>query len=143
MVMTENVHDYPRPPRVEPTAKRIRIVHGGTVVADSTRAQRVLETTQPPAYYLPLEEIADGALEPSGGPTTFCEWKGDATYYDVLGVERAAWTYLDPTPGFESIRGWVAFYPGRLDECSVDGERVRPQENTYYGGWITNDIEGI
>jgi uncharacterized protein (DUF427 family) len=142
MVMPENVHDYPRPPRVEPTAKRISIVHGGTVVADSTRAQRVLETTQPPAYYLPLEDVAEGALEPSGGPTTFCEWKGDATYYDVLGVERAAWTYLEPTPGFESIRGWVAFYPGRLDECTVDGERVRPQENTYYGGWITSDIEG-
>jgi uncharacterized protein (DUF427 family) len=143
MVMTENVHDYPRPPRVEPTAKRIRIVHGGTVVADSTRAQRVLETTQPPAYYLPLEDVAEGALQPSGGATTFCEWKGDATYYDVLGVARAAWTYLDPTPGFESIRGWVAFYPGRLDECTVDGERVRPQENTYYGGWITSEIEGV
>ena len=144
--MTESVWDYPRPPRLEPTAKRLRIVLGGAVIADTTRAHRVLETSHPPVYYIPAEDIVAGALEPVAR-TTFCEWKGNASYFDVVGgdgarVARGAWTYLNPSPGFEPIRDAVAFYPAQMDECTVDGEVVGPQAGGFYGGWITKDIVG-
>lgn len=78
--------------------------------------------------------------------TTWCEWKGQATYYTVVvsdrQIENAAWTYPEPTRGFESIRGYIAFYPHLMDACYVDGEQVRAQEGGFYGGWVTNDIVG-
>jgi uncharacterized protein (DUF427 family) len=143
----ESVWDYPRPPRVEPSARHVRVVFGGGVIAESTRAHRVLETSHPPVYYVPLEDVVTGVLEPLRGRTTFCEWKGIASYHDAIGadgrrVERAAWTYLDPSPGFEAIRGAVAFYPALMDECTLDGEVVQAQECGFYGGWITSEIEG-
>ncbi len=145
--MTESVWDYPRPPRVEPSGKRVRVMLGGAVLADTTRAYRVLETSHPPVYYVPLEDIASGSLEPSRGRTTFCEWKGEASYFDVIGgdgrrVERAAWTYPDPASGFEAIRHAVAFYPQLMDECTLDGEHVEAQEGGFYGGWVTSEIVG-
>jgi uncharacterized protein (DUF427 family) len=143
--MPESVWDYPRPPRIEPSSKRVRVRLGGAVIADTVRAHRVLETSHPPVYYAPLEDVAPGSLEPSRGPGSFCEWKGEATYFDVIGgdgrrVERAAWTYPDPTPAFEAIRSTVAFYPGLMDECTLDGEVVEPQKGGFYGGWITSDL---
>ena len=144
--MTESVWDYPRPPRVESSPRRIRVVLGGETIVDSTRTQRVLETSHPPVYYVPLEDVAPGVLEQSGGGTTFCEWKGVASYYDLSAggqtVERGAWTYRDPVPGFEAIREAVAFYPARMDACYVDDELVEAQEGTFYGGWITSDVVG-
>ncbi len=145
--MRESVWDYPRPPRIEPSGKRVRVVLGGTVIADTARAHRVLETSHPPVYYVPLDDVAPGSLEPSRGRTTFCEWKGVASYFDGIGgdgrrVERAAWTYHDPSPGFEAIRDAVAFYPGLMDECTLDGERIEAQEGGFYGGWITSEIVG-
>src|SRR5437868_13205280 len=106
--MTESVWDYPRAPRVEPSAKRVRVVLGGSVIADTTRAHRVLETSHPPVYYVPLEDVAPGSLERSRGRATVCEWKGVASYFDAIsgdgrGVERAAWTYHDPPSGFQAI----------------------------------------
>jgi uncharacterized protein (DUF427 family) len=144
--MTESVWDYPRPPRVELSARRVRVVLGGAVIADTTRSHRVLETSHPPVYYVPLEDVADRALQPVGR-RTFCEWKGDASYFDVIGgdgrrVSRGAWTYLAPRPAFAVIRDAVAFYPGLMDECTLDGERVDAQPGDFYGGWITSDIVG-
>jgi uncharacterized protein (DUF427 family) len=140
----ESVADYPRPPRVEPVAKRIEVVLGGLTVADTTSALRVLETTHPPSYYVPVEDVLDGALVPSTGRTTVCEWKGVATYFDVVAggvlAERAAWTYRDPAAGFEELRDRVSFYCGPFDACLVDGERATPEARPYYGGWVTADI---
>jgi uncharacterized protein (DUF427 family) len=145
--MPESVWDYPRPPRVEPSGKRVRVVLGGTVIADTTRTHRVLETSHPPVYYVPLEDVVPGSLERSRGCVTFCEWKGVAAYYDVIGgggrrVERAAWAYHDPASAFEAIRDGVAFYPGLMDECTLDGEQVEAQAGGFYGGWITSEIVG-
>lgn len=143
--MAESVWDYPRPPRVEPAGRRIRVVLGGETIVDTTRAQRVLETSHPPVYYIPFEDVRAGALEPAGGRTTFCEWKGTASYYDVVGggkhADRAAWTYPDPFAGFEVIRDAIAFYPAAMDACYVDDELVAPQPGGFYGGWITSDVE--
>jgi uncharacterized protein (DUF427 family) len=145
--VTESVWDYPRPPRVERSERRLRVVLGGAVIAETSSAVRVLETSHPPVYYIPLDCIADGALEPSGGAGSYCEWKGQAIYYDVIApgprrAHRAAWGYPDPTPGFEQLRDTVAFYPAAMDECTVDGEVVAAQPGDFYGGWITSEITG-
>jgi uncharacterized protein (DUF427 family) len=136
---------YPRPPRLEPTSRSLRVVLDGNVIARSHGAFRVLETSHPPNYYLPPGDVADGALARSGG-ASFCEFKGQAHYFDVRSgnrVERdAAWGYDHPSPGFEPIRGYVAFYPGRMDACFVDDELVIAQPGRFYGGWITADIAG-
>ena len=143
----ESVWDYPRPPRVERSGRHIRVLLGGAVLADTTRSLRVLETSHPPVYYIPLADIIPGALEPSGGRGSFCEWKGTAIYYDVVGsegrrIERGAWGYPKPTPGYERLIDTVAFYPVSMDECTVDGERVSAQAGDFYGGWITSDVVG-
>ena len=134
--MTESVWDYPRPPRIEPTARRIRVMHGGQTIADTTTALRVLETTHPPVYYVPLTDVVASALTPSRR-NSFCEFKGSARYFDVAGVADAAWTY-DEGP----LTGHVAFYASKLDDCFVDDEKAKPQEGGFYGGWITSDLVG-
>jgi uncharacterized protein (DUF427 family) len=120
-------------------------VLGDRVIAESARAKRVLETSHPPVYYLPLEDVATGVLAPTSR-TTVCEFKGAARYYTVHGggrvEENAAWSYPLPSPGFEALADHVAFYPNRMDECTIDGERVRAQAGDFYGGWITSDIGG-
>lgn len=141
----ESVWDYPRPPRVEPSAKQVVVVLDGVEVCRTTRALRVLETSHPPVWYLPVEDWRPGHLEPGEG-SSFCEWKGLATYLDVVAGSRresgAAWTYPDPVPAFAALRRTVAVYPGRMDLCTVDGEPVRPQEGGFYGGWVTDDVVG-
>ena len=141
----ESVWDYPRPPRVEPTDELVEVVLGGQVVARTTEALRVLETSHPPTYYLPRSAYAEGVLEPVHG-SSFCEWKGHAAYFDLVAgdrrASRAGWTYPDPAEGFEAIRDHVAVMPGLVEECRVDGERVTPQAGGFYGGWITSRVRG-
>jgi len=145
MTVTESVWDYPRPPRVEPTTARIVIRLGGEIVADTTEAVRVLETSHPPVYYVPRSAFADGALEPAAG-SSFCEFKGGARYLSVRGgsqlAERAAWYYPSPSPGYEQLVDRVAVYPSPMDSCEVDGEIVTAQEGDFYGGWITSAVTG-
>ena len=140
----ESVWDYPRPPRLERTARHIMVALAGQTVADTMRARRVLETSQPPSYYIDPADVRTELLV-SSTATTFCEWKGLASYYDVVVgdtvAEAAAWTYRSPTPAFEAIRGHLGFYAQLLD-CSVDGEAVVANEGTFYGGWITGDVVG-
>ena len=141
----ESVWDYPRPPRLEAVAWRILVRHLGVTIVDAPRAVRVLETSQPPAYYV-APEFVDLDRLTVNDHHTFCEWKGTATYADVtvgdVVVPRAAWSYPTPTTDFESIVGWWAFYAQLLDECSVDGELVVPNEGSFYGGWITANVTG-
>jgi uncharacterized protein (DUF427 family) len=141
----DSVWDYPRPPRVEETARHVRVIFNGEVIADTHRARRVLETSHPPAYYIPPEDIRMETLSETGR-RTWCEWKGQASYYSLsVGrkqVAHAAWFYPNPAPGYEAIAGYVAFYPGKMDACTVDGERVQAQPGDFYGGWITGDTVG-
>lgn len=141
----ESVWDYPRPPRVDPSGERVEVTFGGGVVASTTASLRVLETSHPPAYYLPYAAFAEGVLVPVAG-STYCEFKGHASYFDVVagGVRapRAAWTYRDPSPGFEALRDYVSVMPGAMDQCTVDGEVVHPQAGGFYGGWITARVTG-
>ena len=141
----ESVWDYPRPPRLEETRESLVVELGGRVIASTTRGWRVLETSHPPTYYLPPDAFVAGALREVSG-SSFCEWKGQATYFDLVtdGVvaPRAAWTYWTPTPGFEAIAGAVAVMPAGVDRCLVDGEVVQPQPGEFYGGWITGRVVG-
>jgi uncharacterized protein (DUF427 family) len=141
----ESVWDYPRPPRVEPTTERVVVRLGGTVIADTTDAVRVLETSHPPAYYLPRSAFIDGALEPTAG-SSLCEFKGSAKYLTIKGgnaaAERAAWYYPTPSRGYEVLVDRVALYPGPMDSVEVNGETVIPQAGGFYGGWITSRVVG-
>ncbi len=141
----ESVWDYPRPARFEPTTRHLRVVFAGEVIAETRSAFRALETSHPPTYYIPPGDVLAACLHPIAR-TSICEWKGRASYFDVALNGRvaasAAWTYADPTPDFRAIAGHIAFYPGPMDACYVDGERVTPQEGGFYAGWITSHVVG-
>jgi uncharacterized protein (DUF427 family) len=141
----ESVWDYPRPPIVEPVAERIRVEFAGIVVADTTRGLRVLETSSPPAYYLPPADVRTEFLHLMAHHTV-CEWKGLATYWtlSVRGREQeaAAWSYPSPGEGYAELRDYLAFYAGRTDACFLGDEQATPQAGDYHGGWITSKIAG-
>jgi uncharacterized protein (DUF427 family) len=141
----ESVWDYPRPPRLEEFTGSITVELGGRTVASTTRAWRVLETSHPPTYYLPGSAFVDGALRPADG-ASWCEWKGEATYYDVVTDTRAAlhaaWTYREPSRDFAPIAGAFAVMAAAVDRCTVNGEDVIPQPGGFYGGWVTSWIAG-
>lgn len=138
--------DYPRPPRIEPSSELVEVIHAGHVVARTTGAVRVLETSQAPAYYLPPTDVDPNVLVPSAN-RSHCEWKGAATYWSLIVpgadlVPDAAWSYPHPTPAFAAIADYVAFYPQLVDECRVDGEVVSANEGGFYGGWVTSRVVG-
>lgn len=141
----ESVWDYPRPPRLERSDEHVVVTVLGEVIADTRRAWRVLETSHPPVYYVPREDVRTDLLRPGGRPTV-CEFKGVASYWDVVVgddvVHEAGWSYPDPTPGFAGLRDAVAFYPQRVESATVDGEKVVAVEGSFYGGWITSRVTG-
>lgn len=141
----ESVWEYPRPPRVEASSQHIQVVVSGRIIADTRNAKRVLETSHPPVYYIPPGDVAMELLT-ANRQSTFCEFKGQAGYYDLeqdgRRISNVAWFYAQPSPGFEQLRDYLAFYPSRVDACMVDGELVQAQEGDFYGGWITANIVG-
>lgn len=141
----ESVWSYPRPPRAERIASRVVIRFGGEVVVDTDDVVRVLETSHPPVYYVPISAFAEGSLTPAEG-SSYCEFKGAARYFDVRGggstAKRAAWNYPNPSGGYDELAGRVAVYAGPMDACEVDGETVIPQPGGFYGGWITSTVVG-
>ena len=146
--MPESVWDYPRPPRVEPSGRRVRVVLGGAVIAEHDPGAPCPGDEPPAGVLRAARGRRPGALEPSSRSChASASGRASASYFDVIGgdgrrVERAAWTYLDPAPAFETIRDAVAFYPGLMDECTLDGELVEAQPGGFYGGWITSEVVG-
>jgi uncharacterized protein (DUF427 family) len=141
----ESVWDYPRPPALVASDEEVIVVLGGVEICETRTSWRVLETSHPPTYYLPQNAFVDGALRPARGHS-FCEWKGDASYFDIVGGERTAvkagWYYPHPTGRYGALRHHVALYAGAMDYCLVDGERVVPQPGGFYGGWVTSAVSG-
>ncbi len=141
----ESVWDYPRPPRLEPSAKHVQVYFAGELVADSRRTLRILETSHPPTFYIPPEDVRTELLTQTA-QKSFCEFKGGASYWTLkVGEqesENAAWSYPNPTKGFEAVKDYLTFYPSRVEACFVDRERVQAQAGDFYGGWITRDIKG-
>jgi uncharacterized protein (DUF427 family) len=138
----ESVWDYPRPPRVEPSGRRVEVVLDGELLAATSRALRVLETSHPPVWYLPPEDVRLDLLTPSRRPSTYCEFKGEAIYYDAGGLAGVAWSYPSPSPGYEQLTDYLAFYPDKVDRATVDGEVVQAQAGDFYGGWVTAEVVG-
>ncbi len=141
----ESVWDYPRPPRLEPVTKPIRVVFAGTEIAAAPASFRVVETAGAPVYYLPPTTVRTGLLRRSD-QTSLCEWKGQACYWSIQVGDRqarnAAWSYPEPVPDFGAIRDHFAFFAGRVDACYLGDERVEPQPGGFYGGWVTANIVG-
>ena len=142
---TESVWDYPRPPRLESATRHIQVILNGVTIADTRHAKRVLETSHPPVYYLPIEDVLMEHFTPTAHQS-FCEFKGMASYYTItvadVRIENGAWYYPHPTASYTDLLDHLAIYPGKMDACYVDGERVQAQAGDFYGGWITNDIVG-
>lgn len=141
----ESVWAYPRPPRLEASSEHVEIWLGDVRIASTDASFRVLETSHPPTYYLPRQAFAAGSLVPAAG-VSMCEWKGAASYLDVVGggvvAARSGWTYPRPTAAFAALADQVAVYPAAMQRCTVDGEVVRAQPGTFYGGWVTSKIVG-
>ncbi|HYB02324.1 MAG TPA: DUF427 domain-containing protein [Ktedonobacteraceae bacterium] len=141
----ESVWDYPRPPRIEDSSEHIQVVCNGVTIADTHGSKRVLETSHPPVYYIPPEDIRMEYLLPNSR-VTFCEFKGMASYYTISvngkNIQNGAWYYSQPSKGFECIANYVAFYPSKMDACFVNGEKVQAQQSDFYGGWITSRVVG-
>jgi uncharacterized protein (DUF427 family) len=139
-----SVWDFPRPPRIVGDSREVTIQWGAIEVARTRRAVRVLETAHPPSFYIPLNDVAPGLLEPAAG-SSLCEWKGAAVYWSLVDgrrrLPRVAWSYPRPAAGAEVLANCVAFYPADLD-CRVGGEAVLPQPGGFYGGWITPELVG-
>jgi uncharacterized protein (DUF427 family) len=114
-------------------------------VVDTTTSYRVLETSHPPTYYLPRAAFAPDVLREAAG-TSYCEWKGVASYLTIVAGDRVAeataWFYPEPVPAYAVLVDHIAFYPGAMDTCTIDGEQVQPQPGNFYGGWITSRVVG-
>lgn len=141
----ESVWDYPRPARLEDTNKLIKVICNGIILAETHRGKRVLETSHPPVYYIPAEDIKLEHLIETP-KKNWCEWKGMYQYYDVsVGdqyIHYGAWRYFEPTPDFIPLITFYGFYANLMDACYVDNELVTPQPGDFYGGWITSEIVG-
>jgi uncharacterized protein (DUF427 family) len=143
----ESVWDYPRPPRLEASARALRVVHAGVVIAETSRSLRILETSHPPVYYIPQADIAMEFLQASDRRGSYCEFKGVAAYWSLrlpkaVQVADVAWSYAKPSPAFAALADHLAFYASRVEECTVDGKIVRAQPGDFYGGWITSHVAG-
>jgi uncharacterized protein (DUF427 family) len=145
MKEAESVWDYPRPPRLEHSDEHVVVVHRGRTLVDTTRALRMLETSHPPTYYFPREDVDESVMQEVEG-STWCEFKGQAAYADIVidseRIPRAIWWYPAPTAPYQQLTGHISLYPGRVDRCTIDGEVVQAQEGDFYGGWITHRITG-
>ena len=141
----ESAWDYPRPPKLEAAEHVLRVEFGGVIIAETTSGLRVLETSHPPTYYFPIDDIEMRYLR-KGTARSFCEFKGRAVYWDLrVGKHEslnAAWSYPRPARSFEALANPVAFFPRRVDACFVDGQRAEPQAGGFYGGWITPHVSG-
>ena len=141
----ESVWDYPRPPRLEPFSGHIRVVFNGEEIVNSNQTYRILETSHPPTYYIPMKDFMEDALVKTS-KSSFCEWKGMASYYHVQAAGKissnAAWGYPTVNQRYGELLNTVSIYAHMMDACYVNDELVQAQAGDFYGGWITSNIVG-
>lgn len=106
---------------IEVNPNRVIVRVNNYVVADTRRALTLREATNPPVHYIPIED-ADTSLLERTDTTTYCPYKGDATYYTIpIGGERcvdAAWGYETPHSAAAQIKNHIAFYSSRVDDIA-------------------------
>ncbi|WP_285473127.1 DUF427 domain-containing protein [Actinoplanes sp. NBRC 101535] len=106
------------PITVTPSGDHIVVTAGGRVVADTRASLTLQEANYPPVPYIPLSDV-DTSLLTRTDTTTWCPYKGEATYYAVTEGRDAVWEYQDPSEAVAAVRGHVAFYPDRVDSIAV------------------------
>ena len=106
------------PITVAANSKRIQVLYNGHVIVDTKRGLTLKEASYKPVIYVPRED-ADMAYLTRTEHTTYCPYKGDASYYSLMMdgriAENAVWTYETPYPAMEQIRGMLAFYPNQVE----------------------------
>lgn len=141
----ESVWDYPRPPAIEHFKGHLRIILNAQVILDSNSSYRILETSHPPTYYIPMGDFVEGVLIKTSG-SSYCEWKGMAEYYNLVSgdklIRKCAWGYPNPNSRFAQIKDHISVYAHMMEACFVNNELVQAQEGDFYGGWITSNIVG-
>jgi uncharacterized protein (DUF427 family) len=109
---------------IEATGDRVVVRANGRIVADSTAALTLREAGYPPVQYIPIRDV-DETLLRSSSTTSYCPYKGDASYYSISlpdgDLEDAIWTYRHPYPAVDAIADHLAFYPDRV-EITVAGD---------------------
>jgi uncharacterized protein (DUF427 family) len=100
------------------SADRVVVRSGETTIADSQSTLVLRESNYPPVRYIPLADVDRSLLTPSD-LTTYCPYKGDASYYSIIvgddGGTDAVWFYDQPYPAVAEIKDHVAFYTDRVD----------------------------
>ena len=111
----------------ELSPRHVRAFLDGTAVADSTRALLLLEAGHLPVYYFPPQDVRTDLLEPTD-TSTYCPYKGNASYWSVSVGDRVArdavWSYQEPLPGRDDIKGYLAFYWKRMDAWFEEDDEV-------------------
>jgi uncharacterized protein (DUF427 family) len=114
----EKIPGPDHPITIEATGKRFVVKANGRVVANSTATLTLNEAGYPPVQYFPIADIDESLLR-SSPASTYCPYKGDATYYSIVGpgrdIDDAIWTYTDPYPDVQAIAGYLAFYPDLVE----------------------------
>jgi uncharacterized protein (DUF427 family) len=120
--------DPDHPISIQGNPARVVVSVAGRMVADSRKALTLREAAYPPVQYIPLEDVDFSQLERTDH-VTYCPYKGDCNYYSVPAggkkTVNAVWSYEDPFPAVEEIRGHVAFYPERVDEIAEQFPNMR------------------
>jgi len=110
------------PITISPAAHRVRVTHGGRVIADTRRALALSEASYPVVHYIPREDVDMSALTRTDH-ATHCPYKGDAAYYTITLEDRvtdnAVWTYESPYAATRAIAGYLAFYPRLVDAIDL------------------------
>jgi len=101
------------PITIEPAKGRVIVKAGGTVIADTTHALELRESTYKPVLYVPRAD-ARMAHYTRSAHTTHCPYKGDASYFDLPGAPNAVWSYETPFPAMAEIKDHLAFYPNHV-----------------------------
>ena len=144
-LIKENVWDYPRPAIYQYHEGQIEVIVNKNTIAKTNNAIRVIETSHPPTYYIPTEDVKVNLLRKSKSKS-FCEWKGEANYLDLFTstrkISNIGWYYSSPKKEFEKIKNFISFYASKTEKCIVNGELVEKQDGDFYGGWITKNLIG-
>jgi uncharacterized protein (DUF427 family) len=114
------------PITLDRSSSHVVVSSGSAVIAESDRALEMHEAAYPPVYYVPLDDVHQHLLQQSDHHT-YCPYKGEASYYDVIDgdgtdLTAAVWYYGDPYPAVAEIKGHVAFYADRVSVTVTRGD---------------------